>query len=224
MKMKYHLDRNQDGIVVLESEPQIRSLFVYSQNRNMIRVPLPYILFTVRYVKLSNGGFSYPGVYGSGLHVYANLKPLEDFSEEVFYLPTDSENGSNYRGLVCTDHGSDNMRFNTVEELVNYVVTLWWGHMHHLEYKPFDVWTEATLDQIPTGKWKPAGNFRDALLRTKPYGREFERSIPMEASVVDVQWPVKLTISPFEEVKDRRYLDMEDDLEDDMEDDLEDDL
>jgi hypothetical protein len=183
--------------VVLESEPQLRSLFVYSQTRSTMRVPLPHILFTVRYQKLSSGMFSYPGIYGSGLHVHGNLKPLSDFTDKVVYLPTDY---SNYRGLVCTDHGSDNKKFKTVTELVNYVVTHWWSHLHHIDYQPFGstAWHEAKLEQIPNGKWEKAGTFREALMNRKSYGLPEERSIPMDAKVLDVQWPAKLEVKPFE--------------------------
>jgi len=182
--------------VVLEAEPQLRSIFIYSQTRNMIRVPLPYILFTVRYVKLSSGKFSYPGVYGSGLSVYGNLKPLANVSDEVVYLPTDSEN----KGMVCTEHRSDNKNFNTVTELVNYVVTHWWGHIHRIEYQPFGAtaWYEAKMDQILKGEWQKAGNFRKALLERKSYGSSKQRSIPANAKVVDLQWPTTLEITPFD--------------------------
>lgn len=197
MKMRYHLDRMQDGLVVLESEPQLRSIFVYSQTRSNIRVPLPHILFTIRYVKLSSGMFSYPGIYGSGLHVYGNMKPLADMNDDVVYLPTDY---ANYKGLVCTDHGSDNKKFKTVTELVNYVVTHWWSHLHYIDYQPFGstAWHEAKLEQIPKGKWLKAGALREALLVRKSFGVPEERSIPMDAKVLDVQWPAPLEIKPFE--------------------------
>jgi len=173
---------------------------VYSQTRNNIRVPLPYILFTIRYVKLSSGKFTYPGIYGSGLHVYGNLKPLSDFSDKVVYLPTDY---ANYKGLVCTDHGSDNKKFDSVPQLVNYVVTHWWSHMHYIDYQPFGAtaWHEAKLTDIPNGKWEKAGNFRQALLLGKCYGVSEQRFIPDEAKVLDLQWPATLEIKPFEGVE-----------------------
>lgn len=197
MKMRYHLDRKQDGLVVLEAEPQLRSIFVYSQNRNTMRVPLPYILFIVRYVKLSSGNFSYPGIYGSGLSVYGKLKPLADMSDNVVYLPTDYESN---KGLVCTEHSSDNKQFGKVTELVNFVVTHWWGHLHRIDYQPFGAtaWQEAKMDQIKKGKWQKAGDFRSALLERKSYGTPEQRSIPTDAKVVDLQWPATLEIAPFE--------------------------
>lgn len=197
MKMRYHLDRKQDDLVVLEAEPQLRSIFVYSQTRNTMRVPLPYILFTVRYVKLSSGKFSYPGIYGSGLSVYGNLKPLADLSDSVVYLPTDYASN---KGLVCTEHSSDNKKFNSVAELVNFVVTHWWGHVHQIDYQPFGTtaWQEAKMDQIPKGQWQKAGDFRKALLERKSYGSPEQRSIPTDGKVVDVQWPATLEIAPFE--------------------------
>lgn len=195
MKIRLHLDRANDGLVILESEPQLRSLFVYSQTRNIMRVPLPHILFTVRYVKLSTGWFAYPGIYGSGLSVYGNLKPLSTVSDKVFYLPTDYVN---YKGLVCTDHKSDNKQFKSVKELVDCVVTHWWSHLHHIDYQPFGAtaWHEATLDQLPNGKWENAGNFRQAIMRTRTYGSSEERSIPDDAKILDEQWPTTLEVKP----------------------------
>jgi hypothetical protein len=192
MKLRYHLDRKHDGLVLLEAEPQVRSLFIYSQTKNTMRVPLPYILFTVRYTK--NGKkVRYPGIYGSGLHVFCRIEPLTSVEDKVCLLPTDH----NSRGLVCTDHGSDNKQYNSVQELVNYVVTHWWGHMHQLEYQPFGAtaWHEAKLENIKKAKWVEAGTYRKAMYLQKSYGTPTERELPTEMELVDLPWPSELIVA-----------------------------
>lgn len=189
MKLRYHLDRKHDGLVVLEAEPQMRSLFIYSQMRSTMRVPLPYVLFTIRYAK--NGKkVVYPGIYGSGLHVFGRVERLSSVEDKVILLPTDSHS----KGLVCTDHGSDNKQFKSITELANYVVTHWWGHMHQQEYQPFGktAWHEAKLESIKDGNWTSAGTFRKALEIAKSYGQPAEREVPGEAVLVDLPWPAEL--------------------------------
>lgn len=192
MKLRYHLDRKHDGLVVVEAEPQMRSLFIYSQMKNTMRVPLPYLIFTIRYTK--NGKkIVYPGIYGSGLHVFCRTEPLASVDDVVCLLPTDS----NSRGLVCTDHGSDNKQYKSITDLVNYVVTHWWGHMHQLEYQPFHptAWQNAKLEDIAKGQWSKAGTFRKALETAKSYGQPSEREVPGEVQLIDMPWPTELAFA-----------------------------
>lgn len=189
MKLRYHVDRPHDGLVIVESEPQMRNIFVYSQMKNTIRVPLPYIVFTVRYVKMGKV-IAYPGTYQSGLHVFCRTEPVTKADDRVCFLPTDR----NSRGLVCTDHGSDNKQFKSVKELVNYVVTHWWSHLHYVEYQPFGLtaWQEAKLENIKKGTWEDAGYLYKALALTKSYGSPEQREIPPDAVFTDLAWPVDL--------------------------------
>lgn len=214
MKLRYHLDRKQDGLIVLESEPQVRSLFINSQVRNMIRVPLPHMIFIVRYEKKPNGMFSYPGIYGSGLHIYGKSTSLSDFSDDVFLLPTDSQEF--YNGMICTNHSSDNKEFDSITKLVNHVITLWWGHSHTIGYQPFGntPWHEVFLDQgkfvkkisnsgvekikILKSYWKKQKNLRKSLGKSKQYGEMNQRCIPDDAKILDLNWPCVLTIADFE--------------------------
>jgi len=189
MKLRYHLDRKHDGLVVVEAEPQVRNIFVYSQTKNIIRVPLPYIIFAVRYTK--NGHkVVYPGIYGSGLHVFCRTEPITKADDRVCFLPTDSRS----LGLVCTEHSSDNKSFKSLKELVNYVVTHWWGHLHMVEYQPFGAtaWQEAKFENLHKAQWTDAGYFHKALHIQKSYGQPNERKIPSDADFTDLPWPADL--------------------------------
>lgn len=189
MKLKYHLDRKSDGLVIVEAEPQMRNLFVYSQTKNTMRVPLPYMIFTVRYVKIGKV-LVYPGIYASGLHVFCRTETITRADDRVCFMPTDR----NSRGLVCTDHASDNKQFNSVKELVNYVVTQWYSHLHMVEYQPFGTtaWQEAKLENIKKAKWEDASYLYKALALVKSYGQPGERELPSDAVFLDQQWPVDL--------------------------------
>lgn len=199
MKIRYHLDRKTDGLVILESEPQVRTMFIYSQNKNTLRVPLPYIIFVVRYLK-DKKGFKYPGIYGSGLFVYGKFTPLKEVSDGVVYLPTDKERN----GMVCTDHNADNKIYKTVNELVNEVVTLWFSHTHNLEYDPFlNGWSNASLENISKGTWLTVRNFQNFYSTNQfAYGQLSDRNIPIDAQLIDATWPIDLEISPLPQIKE----------------------
>lgn len=189
MKLKYHLKGSKDGILLLEAEPQQRLIFTYSQVRNTIRVPFPYLLFTVRYLK-NEKKFQYPGIYGSGLRVFCRPEPITSVNDLVYYPPTDAMR----KGLVCTDHGSDNKQFKSVEELATSVVSHWWSHLHMVEYQPFakKKWEDATLDDLPKAKWTEAGTYLTALPATRAYygmGEGQDTEVDSSVEFVDEPWP-----------------------------------
>src|SRR4051812_4314376 len=126
MILRCHIDREFDGIVILESEPQMRNIISSSEIKNSIYVPMPYIIFTVRYKKHKNE-FIYPGVFGCGLHVHGCRKSLTSINDDVVLLPTDDY----ANGLVCTDHRCDNRRYDSITNLVNDVITMWWNSRHN---------------------------------------------------------------------------------------------
>jgi hypothetical protein len=195
MKIRYHLDRKDDGLLILETEPQVRTMFIYSQNKDTMRVPLPHLIFVVRYIK-TDTGFKYPGVAGSGLFVYGKFTPLNKISDGVVYLPTDK----NRFGQVCTKHSSDNRIYGTINDLVNRVLTLWFSHVHYLEYDPFlssGGWSNASLENLSKGDWLTVRNFHQFFLETTlfPYGDKSHREIPENAELIDAVWPIELEIS-----------------------------
>lgn len=54
MKLRFNLEREQDGLLIVESEPQYRNLILPSSSSTHTLVPLPYIYFVVRYSKKDN--------------------------------------------------------------------------------------------------------------------------------------------------------------------------
>lgn len=147
MRLRYH--NANDGILILEMEPQFRSLYVRSQTRRSIRVPLPYLYFVIRYEKIGDL-FAYHGVHHCGLGIFGSLKSIKSLKDKIFYLPTDKD--PNFGCYVCTDHNYDHEVFNSIRELVNFVIGLWYGSIHQISYPPFLDWTLETLDNLE-GDW-----------------------------------------------------------------------
>lgn len=145
MKLKYHLDLENEGLVILESEPQMRSLITYSACRNSTRIALPYLQFAIRYCKIK-GKFHYPGVYGSGLRVTGSFAPLSSDKMAVFFLPVGDVSG----GRVCTPHEVDMKGFNSLNELVNSVVSMWFGVTHQICCRE---WASTKLEDLNKLTW-----------------------------------------------------------------------
>ena len=200
MKLRYYLDRKKenDGLIVLEADPQMRRLLIYSQNSQSKYVPLPYVYFTVRFTKDPLGGFRYPGVYGAGLHVYCSPTPIKAITDSVCYMPTDQYPNN---GVVCTTHSYDKKKFDTIPELVNTVIGIWFGLVHNQDYQPFkDPWQQVKLDSISNGKWIDAGPFYKILNTPKTYGKGFI-SVPKDGVLIEENWPTTLVSTPYYLVK-----------------------
>lgn len=115
----------EDGLLIYECEPKQKSLSVGGEQ---IKLKLPYMYFVVRYIKDVYYNkwrpYIYPSIYGSGLHVYASPKKISSFEDDVYTLPTDLS------GHACLDHRYDFARFSSKEELVNFIISLWYGSFH----------------------------------------------------------------------------------------------
>lgn len=204
MRLKYHLELETEGVLILESEPQIRNIFIYSQMRSTTRVALPYIQFVVRYIK-KNGKIYFPGVWGSGLRIYGTLSPLTSMQDEVFLLPTDKDQG----GYVCTDHRYDMKRFATLEEMVRTVISFWWNTRHNIFSDNIKQLQDISLDDLKNVQWtepkvhgakKPCPAFWDALKAgyatwTNQYLAHgvpsFDTNIPIDGIIIDEPWDNK---------------------------------
>lgn len=57
------------GLVILEANPQIRSILIESSLRRTFRFPFPYLIMAVSY-EVRNGKFIYHGVSKRGLNVF----------------------------------------------------------------------------------------------------------------------------------------------------------
>ena len=111
----------EDGLLIYECAPSVRTLLLYSKTgRQNIRINLPYLYFIVRYLK-DGCNFIYPGIFGSGLHLYASVAQINSFEDEICVLPTDID------GLVCLDHKNDYMKFYSKESLASNVIAAWFA-------------------------------------------------------------------------------------------------
>lgn len=153
MKLKCHNDCTVGGFLILESEPQVRTLFVSSELRSTLRVKLPHILFIIRYQKYNNK-FIYPGLYGNGLNIACSFKSIQNLTDEVYYLPTDYS-------PVCTNHAYDNKIFDTTYELANFVISLWWGTVHSLRYQNVEEW--CNTKNVEDLNFRKIGSLQDYL-------------------------------------------------------------
>lgn len=135
------------GMLVLESDPQIRSIFLQSQSKNMIRVPFPYTQFVFQYYKTKDGKYIYPGLDGVGLRIYGRKKPLSKMTDKVFALPTDMD------GYVCTDHDYDYKLYDSLFDMTQEILALWWGtrQVIHECYYDLDDWVKS--ESFKTVKW-----------------------------------------------------------------------
>lgn len=171
MKIRYHIDREEDGIIILESPPQYRTFNTdsFAKGSHNVRIPLPYIYFTIRYVKYE-GRIFYPGVYNSGLHICGSTKEINSFKEEIISMPTDQK----FKGLICTNHSYDFRIFKSLKEICEWTISEWYGLNHHMEYDPFgygpnfEFWKNLKLENLsnPDFKWKKE-IFKDFLMNQK---------------------------------------------------------
>lgn len=196
MKLKYHLDRETDGIVILEADPQFRVILSYSsvELHRTTRLPMPYLYFVVRYRKdYDSQKLVYPGIYGSGLHVYGSNCSVTSIKDHVFLLPTDKTR----IGLVCTDHGYDGEQFADLESLVNWVVSHWYSLLHYFEYDPsFEKeWKKSTLEDLKKFRWLENGCFYRHLMTKKDYGKPTDISLSKDTSFIDLDWPSPLVVN-----------------------------
>lgn len=150
MRLRYHNEKH--GVLILESEPQMRNLFIHSQIKSTIRVPLPYVYFVIRYKKLAQS-YQYLGLHHCGLNVFGSLQSIQSIKDKCFYLPTDKTWTGSY---VCTNHDYDNHIFSTIKKLVDCVVGMWYGSTHGMYYDPFpnSKWEEENLLTLIKGRWQ----------------------------------------------------------------------
>lgn len=222
MRLKYHLELETEGILILESEPQIRNIFVYSQLGNTARLPFPYIEFVIRYIKDDKGQLYFPGVWGSGLRVYGSLKPLNSMLDDVFLLPTDDRQG----GYVCTNHMYDMYKFSSLEIMTKTIISLWWNVNHMINQVCYNKIRNMSLEQIlkpgavdwciPHRGRKNKSSFWDALKagysnwqgNHEVHGvPTFDTSVPIDGIIIDEPWDnkkIKLVIRPDAELPLKR--------------------
>jgi hypothetical protein len=112
------------GIVVLEHEPQTRML-ICDDEKSIKKIHFPYIIQVIGYFR-DQEKYLYPGILSGGLRVYFNNKPLQSINDEVWFSPLDA----NYYGFSCTPHAYDSKIYNSLKQLTDHTVSLWFNQLH----------------------------------------------------------------------------------------------
>ena len=66
-------------------------------------------------------------------------------------LPIETDN----YGTVCTNHAYDNICYNSVTELANEIISVWWGHYHYY---------------LDTKEWAKSKDLSKILVEPKAFG------------------------------------------------------
>jgi len=172
MKIIYENENSSMGMVVVQSDPQRRTVWANGGKT----VNFPYLVQIITYDKVAGGKFSYGGIYKTGLIVLFSNKPIESLEDDVYVCPTELGR----HGLVCTPHQYDNKTFDTVESLILFVTGLWWQIEHYHLYASGDPtatskWQRATTDEVLEIVWGQPISLLSAISADYPrcagYGR-----------------------------------------------------
>ncbi len=169
IKLRYRQEKNWCGLVVLESAPQMRTMFIANYDyerycgltRRSMRSSLafPYWIAIINYTITSDGRYRYGGIWEKGLGVYLSNESLVSMKSMLYLSPTDF---SNY-GLVCTDHTYDGQKFFSLQELVNTIIPLWCGAEHIVSEPWYSIWPKLSLSNVVKTNWKIFTPLRAAL-------------------------------------------------------------
>lgn len=166
MKIIYEYENADYGIVVVEQEPQARTIWANSPRQ----LYFPYIINIITYDKVPGGKVSYGGIYKTGLIVLLANKSPKTLDDTVYICPTESGR----KGLVCTPHQYDNKTFDSLNELLFFVTAMWW-QIHHGNFIELEDWKKKTVENILESQWDYPITIREAIQADYPavvgYGR-----------------------------------------------------
>lgn len=164
MKIIYEYGDSSYGLVVIEQEPQKRTVWLGSPRQ----LNFPYVINIITYDKLSNGKVCYGGIYKTGLIVLLANQSIKSLDDMVYVCPTEAGR----HGLVCTPHEYDNKQFDTLNELLFFVTSLWW-QIHHGDV--VGDWRKETTESVLKKDWGRSLTLREAIEADYPgtvgYGR-----------------------------------------------------
>lgn len=126
---RVHTDRNRKGLIILESEPQMRTIFINSSHRDSVRLAFPYVYFIVHY-RIINGHYYYYGIYDRGLMVFMRKTPIRNLNSKLYFCPLEAENW----GVACTIHDLDNSKYDSVFDLAHTIISNWWQSQHAINH------------------------------------------------------------------------------------------
>lgn len=151
MKIIYEHESKHAGMVVLQTEPQTRTI---STPYSFKRLHFPYVLHIIAYEKKLNK-YHYNGIFKLGLSVYFSQNPVDSLETEIRLPPIEASTYGRY-GLICTPHQYDCKEFDTRDELISFVSDLWW----QIQHNPFPGWVHvSSLNQMMSLKSGFRGEF-----------------------------------------------------------------
>jgi hypothetical protein len=168
IRIRYRQENSHRGLIVLESDPQVRSVCVQSSIKPSERYPFPYVIHVIEYTVLSaflglGKNYMYCGTYDKGLKVFMTNKPLESLEDMVYCCPTE------YAGCpttaaypICTDHRHDWLRFPSTTKLVQHVIGLWWQMTHRIYFDNYEFirdWKNIKPENVLNTTW-PIGKIQ----------------------------------------------------------------
>lgn len=166
MKIIYEYENATYGIVVVEQEPQARTIWANSPRY----LQFPYVINIITYDKVPGGKVSYGGIYKTGLIVLLTNTSPKTLDDTVYICPTEKSR----KGLVCTPHQHDNKTFDSLNELLFFVTAMWW-QIHHGDFFELVDWKKETAKTILEKKWDSPTTLREAMQLNYPalvgYGR-----------------------------------------------------
>lgn len=153
MKVRYLYENNGNGIIILESVPQKRTILL-NNNKGRAFVPFPYLIHAIRYKK-DGACYSSGGIYNRCLSTYLSNKPLASINDHVYVSPTDVERN----GYTCVDHRYDHHLFPSRKELVKHLLEFWAGVNHDVNIKWLEKWNLISLEKVCETEWPKGYTF-----------------------------------------------------------------
>lgn len=182
MKIRLHQEDHEKGLIVIESEPQIRTIFLTSSYKYTERLAFPYVYHIIHYRKIGKK-YYYFGIYDRGLMVFMNKKPIRSINSKLCFCPLEVERF----GISCTNHDKDESAYNSISDLIGDIIGDWWQMEHLINYYshfspeerydkqflgrlkipnyigiPIDFWKEKNLENINEIEWSPAFTLKNS--------------------------------------------------------------
>lgn len=198
MKIRLHIEDKKSsqsqpkkGLIILESEPHMRTVFVRSSHRDSARLSFPYVYFIIHY-RIENGKYYYYGIYDRGLMVFMRKTPIKNLNSRLYFCPLEVESW----GVACTNHSLDKSEYNSVFDLAHTIISNWWQSQHSIDY--YSLGSKEILGDLNQPKYKGVSlydweKFENINLsfafnlkttfKLQPYKRAFESLIEIDENI-----------------------------------------
>lgn len=168
MKIICQHENEKAGFVVVQTEPQIRTLYdIYGYTK----LAFPYLIYAIVYMKEAHrheedGRFIYPGITKLGLSVYFANKSTRSFQNQVWLPPMTGIRRMDQYGAVCTNHNYDGRQYMQLKDLILDITSLWWGTTHSV----CPEWKQVNYQEVLQTNW----HFQSQVVPHYPSNSVFE--------------------------------------------------